>query len=76
MIIGAVTDPGIQVGDVVVLVDGGPEMTVQACSQNLAYCAWLAEGRLRQGTFEIEGLRRLRRAGPASKAGGGSASGA
>ena len=59
----------IQVGDLVTPLAGGPEMTVQARSQNLAYCAWLAEGRLQQGTFEITGLRRLRSAGPASRAG-------
>lgn len=54
----------IQVGDVVVSVTGGPEMTVQARSMNLAYCAWLVDGRLHQGTFEVGGLRRLRSAGP------------
>ena len=60
MIIRAVTEEAIQVGDVVVPVAGGPEMTVQARSQNLAYCAWLADGRLQQGTFEIGKLRRVR----------------
>ena len=63
------SEEAIQVGDVVTPRAGGPEMTVQARSQNLAYCAWLAEGRLQQGTFEVSGLRRLRSAGPASRAG-------
>ena len=60
----------LQVGDLVTPRGGGPEMTVQARSQNLAYCAWLADGRLHQGTFEVSSLRRLRSAGPASRAGG------
>lgn len=47
---------------------GGPEMTVQARSQNLAYCAWMAGGRLHQGTFDVVGLQRLRSAGPKSRA--------
>lgn len=49
----------IQVGDVVSLRAGGPPMTVQARSLNLAYCAWQVEGRLYQGTFEVNGLRLL-----------------
>lgn len=61
MIIAAMLQEEIRVGDVVALAAGGPEMTVQARSQNLAYCAWLEEGQLHQGTFEIEGLRLLRR---------------
>jgi len=69
MIIAPVQDQDIQVGDVVVSVAGGPEMTVQARSLNLAYCAWLADGRLHQGTFEVGGLNRLRRAGPRSRVG-------
>lgn len=52
-------DDGIQAGDVVALAAGGPAMTVQARSQNLVYCAWMADGSLHQGTFEIESLRRL-----------------
>ena len=64
-----VQEQDIQVGDVVVSVAGGPEMTVQARSMNLAYCAWLNEGRLHQGTFEVGGLRRVRSAGPRSRAG-------
>jgi uncharacterized protein YodC (DUF2158 family) len=67
MIIAPVVEEVIQVGDVVVPVAGGPEMTVQARSQNLAYCAWLADGRLQQGTFEVAGLRRVRSAGPPSR---------
>ena len=71
MIIAAVPEEEkLQVGDLVTPVGGGPEMTVQARSQNLAYCAWLADGRLQQGTFEVGGLRRLRSAGPPSRAGG------
>jgi uncharacterized protein YodC (DUF2158 family) len=70
MIIGAVTEEAIQVGDVVVALAGGPEMTVQARSQDLVYCAWLAEGRLQQGTFDIVSLRRIRSAGPRPRTGG------
>lgn len=75
MIIDPVAEEPIQVGDVVVPVAGGPEMTVQARSQNLAYCAWLADGRLHQGTFEVTGLRRIRSAGPPSRTGPGGSGG-
>ena len=57
----------IQVGDVVELASGGPAMTVQARSQDLAYCAWMADGRLQQGTFHVSTLRRIRSAGPAPR---------
>jgi uncharacterized protein YodC (DUF2158 family) len=56
-------DDILQVGDVVELAAGGPSMTVQARSQNLVYCAWMAEGKLHQGTFETASLRRLRTGG-------------
>lgn len=59
-------DDGIQHGDVVELAAGGPAMTVQARSQNLVYCAWMADGSLHQGTFETASLRRLRTSGHAS----------
>ena len=52
-------EEGIRVGDVVELRDGGPAMTVQARSQNLAYCAWPREGRLHYGTFEVDSLRHV-----------------
>jgi uncharacterized protein YodC (DUF2158 family) len=52
-----VSEEVIQVGDVVALRAGGPPMTVQARSLNLAYCAWKVEGRLHQGTFEVSSLR-------------------
>lgn len=55
-----VSEEVIQVGDVVSLRAGGPPMTVQARSLNLAYCAWKVEGRVHQGTFEVNGLRLLR----------------
>lgn len=32
-------------------------MSVQARSQNLAYCAWSNDGRLHYGTFEVGSLR-------------------
>lgn len=32
-------------------------MSVQARSQNLAYCAWKNDGRLHYGTFEVGSLR-------------------
>lgn len=57
MIIAAVTTEGIQAGDVVALRTGGPAMVVKARSQNLAYCAWTADGRLHSGTFEVASLR-------------------
>jgi uncharacterized protein YodC (DUF2158 family) len=60
MIIARMNDDGIQIGDVVALAAGGPAMTVQARSQNLVYCAWMADGSLHQGTFETSSLRRLR----------------
>lgn len=69
MIIAPMSEPEIQVGDVVSLASGGPAMTVQARSQNLAYCAWLVGSRLHQGTFEVGSLRLLRSAGPRSRAG-------
>jgi uncharacterized protein YodC (DUF2158 family) len=66
-------EEGIQAGDVVTLKDGGPAMTVQARSQNLAYCAWMRDGQLQQGTFEIANLRRVVASGqPAREGGGGS----
>lgn len=65
MIIAAMLQDEIRVGDVVSLASGGPAMTVQARSQNLAYCAWMADGRLHQGTFEIGSLRRQRSGGSA-----------
>ena len=50
---------GIKVGDRVTL-RGGPVMTVQARSQNLAYCAWTqGDGRLHNGTFEVSSLHRV-----------------
>jgi uncharacterized protein YodC (DUF2158 family) len=60
-------DESIQAGDVVAFTSGGHAMTVQACSQTLVYCAWMAEGRLHQGTFEVASLHRLRRAGPRAR---------
>ena len=68
MIIGAMAaEEGTQVGDVVELLAGGPAMTVQARSQDLAYCAWMADGRLHQGTFQLKSLRLIRSAGPAPR---------
>ena len=47
---------GIKVGDRVAL-NGGPVMTVQVRSQNLAYCAWAnGDGGLHHGTFEVSNL--------------------
>lgn len=67
MIIASMSDDDIQVGDVVELAAGGPAMTVQARSQNLVYCAWMADGGLHQGTFETSSLRRLRAGGMAPR---------
>jgi uncharacterized protein YodC (DUF2158 family) len=65
------SEEGIQVGDVVELASGGPAMTVQARSQDLVYCAWMADGRLQQGTFHLSTLRRIRSAGPPPRSGPG-----
>lgn len=73
MIIAPMAQEEIQVGDVVEPAAGGPAMTVQARSQNLAYCAWMADGRLQQGTFEVGSLRRIRSAGPPARAPGSGA---
>lgn len=62
MIIAPMIESEIQIGDLVAFAEGGPAMTVQARSQNLAYCAWLVDGRLHQGTFEMDSLRVLRAA--------------
>jgi uncharacterized protein YodC (DUF2158 family) len=52
-----VANEGIKIGDRVTL-RGGPVMTVQARSQNLAYCAWTnGDGRLHHGTFEVTSLQ-------------------
>ena len=50
-------EEGIKVGDLVSLRTGGPTMSVQARSQNLAYCAWNRDGRVHYGTFEVGTLR-------------------
>lgn len=70
MIIAAMQTDGMQAGDTVELKSGGPVMTVRARSQNLAYCAWTADGRLYQGTFEVGSLRRVRAAEPPPPASG------
>jgi uncharacterized protein YodC (DUF2158 family) len=54
-----VTEEGIQIGDRVSLRSGGPVMSVQARSQNLAYCAWKNDGRLYYGTFDVGSLHRV-----------------
>ncbi|MDB5897694.1 MAG: putative small protein [Ramlibacter sp.] len=45
-------------GDTAVLKSGGPVMTVQARSQNLAYCSWFEDGKLHHGTFSVDSLQR------------------
>jgi uncharacterized protein YodC (DUF2158 family) len=62
LIIVPVSEDSVRVGDIVELRNGGPAMTVQARSQNLAYCAWPREGRLHYGTFEVGTLRCVRSA--------------
>jgi uncharacterized protein YodC (DUF2158 family) len=47
----------IRPGQTVVLKGGGPAMTVQARSQNLAYCSWLEGGAVRHGTFAVDSLQ-------------------
>jgi uncharacterized protein YodC (DUF2158 family) len=47
----------IQSGDTVVLKSGGPVMSVQARSQNLAYCSWFDGGILHHGTFAVDALQ-------------------
>jgi uncharacterized protein YodC (DUF2158 family) len=52
-----VANEGIKVGDRVSL-RGGPVMTVQARSQNLAYCAWThGDDRVHHGTFDVTTLQ-------------------
>ena len=53
----AVAEQGIKIGDLVSLRTGGPTMSVQARSQNLAYCAWNRDGRVHYGTFDVGSLR-------------------
>jgi uncharacterized protein YodC (DUF2158 family) len=53
----AVAEQGIKIGDLVSLRTGGPTMSVQARSQNLAYCAWNRDGRVHYGTFDVASLR-------------------
>lgn len=50
-------DSEIQKGAKVVLRSGGAEMTVQTCSQNLAYCSWEEDGKVQHGTFTLDTLR-------------------
>lgn len=50
-------EQGIKPGDLVSLRTGGPTMSVQARSQNLAYCAWNRDGRVHYGTFDVASLR-------------------
>jgi uncharacterized protein YodC (DUF2158 family) len=44
-------------GQTVVLKAGGPAMTVQARSQNLAYCSWVEGGAVQYGTFAVDSLQ-------------------
>jgi uncharacterized protein YodC (DUF2158 family) len=50
-------DSDIQSGAQVVLRSGGPDMTVQTRSQNLAYCNWVEDGVLHHGTFTVDSLQ-------------------
>ena len=48
------TESRIDKGVTVQLKSGGPVMTVQVCSQNLAYCVWFDEASARkEGSFEV-----------------------
>jgi uncharacterized protein YodC (DUF2158 family) len=64
----AVAEQGIKVGDLVSLRTGGPTMSVQARSQNLAYCAWSKDGRFHYGTFDVASLRLVEDGGAARPA--------
>lgn len=59
-------DSKIDKGDTVQLKSGGPNMTVQVCSQNLAYCVWFDdEATRKEGSFEVGTLVKV---DPSSKA--------
>lgn len=47
----------IRAGDVVVVDDGWPVMTVRSRSLNLAYCTWVEEGKEFAGNFQVSGLQ-------------------
>lgn len=48
------TPTEIEKGDTVQLNSGGPIMTVQVRSQNLAYCVWFDEASARkEGSFDV-----------------------
>lgn len=60
----------IEKGDTVQLKSGGPVMTVQVCSQNLAYCVWFDEESTRkEGSFEVGTLVKVEPPPTTSEAG-------
>jgi len=59
--------PKIEKGDTVQLKSGGPVMTVQVCSQNLAYCVWFdEEANRKEGSFELGTLDKVEPPAPAA----------
>lgn len=64
------TQSKIDKGDTVQLKSGGPVMTVQVCSQNLAYCVWFDEESTRkEGSFEVGTLVKVEPPAADSEAG-------
>ena len=64
------TQSKIDKGDTVQLKSGGPVMTVQVCSQNLAYCVWFDEESSRkEGSFEVGTLVKVEAPAADSEAG-------
>ena len=54
---------GFQVGDVVTLKSGGPDMTVQSTEGDHVWCQWFGGRKLERGRFPIASLTPVAPAG-------------